>query len=66
MADGFQMIRGGRSTRIEIVLEAYQSRWMREHHTFHPDGQREDLPTARSASSAPSGATASTPSPTSV
>ena len=41
---GFQMMRGGRSTRVEIVFDPYQARWMRERRTFHPDEQREDLP----------------------
>lgn len=41
---GFHMMRGGRSTTVEVVFDAYQARWMRERQTFHPDEQREDLP----------------------
>lgn len=41
---GFTMMRGGRKTTVSILFDAYQSRWMRERHTFHPDETREDLP----------------------
>jgi len=41
---GFYMMRGGRLTTVAIVFDAYQSRWIRERRTFHPDEQREDLP----------------------
>lgn len=41
---GFYMMRGGRSTTVEIVFDSYQARWMRERQTFHPNERREDLP----------------------
>jgi predicted DNA-binding transcriptional regulator YafY len=41
---GFHMMRGGRTTTVSVVFDAYQARWMRERHTFHPDERREDLP----------------------
>ncbi|HEV7906127.1 MAG TPA: WYL domain-containing protein, partial [Pyrinomonadaceae bacterium] len=41
---GFYMMRGGRSTTVEIIFDAYQARWMRERQTFHPNERREDLP----------------------
>ncbi len=41
---GFYMMRGGRLTTVTIIFDEYQSRWMRERATFHPDEQREDLP----------------------
>ncbi|MDQ3134909.1 MAG: WYL domain-containing protein, partial [Acidobacteriota bacterium] len=41
---GFSMTRGGRSTTVSVVFDAYQARWMRERHSFHPDEQRQELP----------------------
>jgi predicted DNA-binding transcriptional regulator YafY len=41
---GFYMMRGGRTTTVQIVFDPYQARWMRERRTFHPDERREDLP----------------------
>src|SRR5205085_847810 len=41
---GFYMMRGGRSTTVSIVFDAYQARWMKERIAFHPDERREDLP----------------------
>lgn len=41
---GFQMMRGGRMTRVSLVFDEYQARWMRERDQFHPDEQREELP----------------------
>ena len=41
---GFYMMRGGRTTTVQIVFDSYQARWMRERRTFHPDERREDLP----------------------
>lgn len=41
---GFLMMRGGRATKVSIIFDAYQARWMRERQTFHLDEQREELP----------------------
>ncbi len=41
---GFFMMRGGRSIKVVLVFDPYQSRWMRERQTFHPEEQRENLP----------------------
>ncbi|MGH9941544.1 MAG: helix-turn-helix transcriptional regulator [Pyrinomonadaceae bacterium] len=41
---GFQMMRGGRLTTVSLVFDAYQSRWMKERGSFHPDERREELP----------------------
>jgi predicted DNA-binding transcriptional regulator YafY len=41
---GFYMMRGGRTTKVRIVFDPYQARWMRERQTFHPDERREELP----------------------
>jgi predicted DNA-binding transcriptional regulator YafY len=41
---GFYMTRGGRKTKVQIIFDEYQSRWMRERQKFHPDEEREDLP----------------------
>ncbi len=43
LRQGFHMMRGGRATTVSLVFDAYQSRWMRERQTFHPDEQREEL-----------------------
>ncbi len=40
---GFFMMRGGRSTTVQIVFDSYQARWMKERIAFHRDEQREDL-----------------------
>jgi predicted DNA-binding transcriptional regulator YafY len=40
---GFQMMRGGRLTRVRIVFDAYQARWIRERDKFHPEERREEL-----------------------
>ena len=40
---GFFMMRGGRRTKVSIVFDAYQARWMRERQPFHPDECREEL-----------------------
>ena len=40
---GFYMMRGGRSTTVQIVFDSYQARWMKERIAFHPDERREDL-----------------------
>jgi predicted DNA-binding transcriptional regulator YafY len=44
LKSGFYMMRGGRTTSVEILFDAYQAQWIRERHFFHPDEQREDLP----------------------
>lgn len=44
LRQGFYMMRGGRRTTVAIIFDAYQARWIRERHTFHPDEQRTDLP----------------------
>ncbi len=36
-------MRGGKLTTVSIVFDAYQARWMRERHTFHPEEEREEL-----------------------
>jgi predicted DNA-binding transcriptional regulator YafY len=41
---GFYMMRGGRTTTVQIVFDSYQARWMKERIAFHPDERREDLP----------------------
>jgi predicted DNA-binding transcriptional regulator YafY len=41
---GFYMMRGGRRTKVSIVFDAYQARWMRERQPFHMDEHREELP----------------------
>ena len=41
---GFFMTRGGRLTTVSIIFDAFQSRWIRERQTFHPDEVREELP----------------------
>ncbi len=41
---GFFMTRGGRQTKVSIVFDSYQARWIRERNTFHPNEQREELP----------------------
>ncbi|NDD63303.1 MAG: WYL domain-containing protein [Acidobacteria bacterium] len=47
LTDGFGMIRGGSSFRIELEFDAYQSRWIRERSEFHPTEEREELPDGR-------------------
>lgn len=44
LAKGFNMMRGGRMTSVEIIFDAYQSQWIRKRGPFHPDEQKEDLP----------------------
>ena len=41
---GFFMMRGGKSTKIELLFDSYQAQWMRERRAFHPEEQREELP----------------------
>lgn len=41
---GFSMMRGGKLTKVSIVFDAYQSRWMRERQMFHAEETREELP----------------------
>ena len=36
-------MRNGRFTTMSLVSDAYQTRWIRERHTFHVDEQCEDL-----------------------
>jgi len=40
----FNMIRGGRRTKVEIWFDPYQAQWIRSRRNFHPDEQREELP----------------------
>ncbi len=40
---GFYMMRGGKSTKIQIWFDPYQSQWIRERNYFHPDEHREEL-----------------------
>lgn len=42
--DSFGMYHGGKPAEVEIVFDAYQSKWMRERNFFHPNETREDLP----------------------
>lgn len=41
---GFQMTRGGRTTKVEIWFDPYQAQWIRSRKHFHPNEQREELP----------------------
>ena len=44
LARGFNMMRGGRMTSVEIVFDAYQAQWIRKRGPFHPEELKEDLP----------------------
>ena len=44
LSKGFQMMRGGRLTKVEIWFDPYQAQWIRSRKHFHPDEQREELP----------------------
>jgi predicted DNA-binding transcriptional regulator YafY len=44
---GFSMTRGGRRVGVSLLFDAYQSRWVRERGSFHPEEQREELPDGR-------------------
>lgn len=44
LSRGFYMMRGGRLTKVQILFDPYQARWMRERRTFHPEELREELP----------------------
>ena len=41
---GFNMMRGGRLTTVEVLFDAYQAQWIRKRKHFHTDEQREELP----------------------
>lgn len=40
---GFNMVRGGKMTKVEIWFDAYQAQWIRNRKHFHTDEQREEL-----------------------
>ena len=44
LSKGFNMMRGGRLTSVEILFDAYQAQWIRKRKHFHPDEKREELP----------------------
>ncbi len=41
---GFNMMRGGKLTSVEIWFDSYQAQWIRSRKHFHPDEKREELP----------------------
>lgn len=41
---GFSMMRGGKSTEVEIIFNDFRAQWIRERQFFHPDETREELP----------------------
>ena len=41
---GFNMVRGGKLTMVEIWFDPYQAQWIRKRKHFHTDEQREELP----------------------
>jgi predicted DNA-binding transcriptional regulator YafY len=41
---GFNMMRGGKLTKVEIWFDAYQAQWIRKRKHFHLDEKREELP----------------------
>ncbi len=41
--ESFGMYRGGKLTKVEIIFDEYQSKWMRERNFFHPQEKREEL-----------------------
>ncbi len=41
---GFNMMRGGKLTKVEIWFDSYQAQWIRSRKHFHPDEKREELP----------------------
>ncbi len=43
LSKGFNMMRGGKLTRVEILFDSYQAQWIRSRKYFHPDEQREEL-----------------------
>jgi predicted DNA-binding transcriptional regulator YafY len=40
----FNMMLGGRKTKVEIWFDPYQAQWIRSRKHFHPEEQREELP----------------------
>ncbi len=40
----FNMMRGGRKTKVEIWFDPYQAQWIRSRKHFHADEQREEMP----------------------
>jgi predicted DNA-binding transcriptional regulator YafY len=40
----FNMMLGGRKTKVEIWFDQYQAQWIRSRKNFHADEQREELP----------------------
>ncbi len=40
---GFNMMRGGKITTVEILFDPYQAQWIRKRNPFHPDENREEL-----------------------
>lgn len=40
---GFSMMRGGKTTAVEIRFDKHQARWIRERRHFHPEETREEL-----------------------